>query len=112
MSYQTLYTLTWDDVLPEPMIADIVKAWRSEDGERRTAIDEDGSSEEPCCWYECERDLKDLSLRAPDVLFTLTCRGEDFTVWRLVAKAGQLIRIPATLLFHATFLSPEARIPS
>lgn len=109
MSYRTRYTLTWDDVLPEPMIAEIVSAWRKESC--GLAIDDDGSSEEACCWYEHEADLKELSLRAPDVLFTLDCVGEDFARWRVMAKAGAVHRISPILIFLPTPISPRFEIP-
>lgn len=106
MSYCTRYKLTWDDSLPESVIARVMANWRELRQEVRTAIDLDGSSEERCCWYEHEDDLKQLSMRLPGVLFTLDCVGEDYTRWRVVAKDGLVFRIEPLTVWPGTPISP------
>jgi hypothetical protein len=107
MGYCTKFKLTWDDTLPEPTIAAIVAKWRSEHPDAAYCIDDDGSSEERGCWYDFRANVRELSLRAPGVLFTLDCEGEDGTRWRTVAKDGKLFCIAPETRWAATPISPE-----
>jgi hypothetical protein len=112
MSYRTRYSLTWDDALPEPIVAQIMANWRELRQEVRTAIDLDGSSEERTCWYEHEADLKILSLAGHGTLFTLDCVGEDGQRWRVVAKDGRVFRITPQTIWCGTPISPESIVQS
>lgn len=106
MGYYTNFTLRWEDTLPEPTIAVIVKKWREQTEGAQVAIDEDGSSEESAKWYDHEADVRRLSRMAEGTLFTLDCLGEDGERWRVVAKDGVSFRIVPKLSWPATSISP------
>lgn len=49
------------------------------------------SLEDSCKWYEHEEDMKQLSLKFPDVLFTLRGEGEESgDVWVKYFKEGKM----------------------
>ncbi|NOS67365.1 MAG: hypothetical protein HOO67_03295 [Candidatus Peribacteraceae bacterium] len=108
MSYYSHYTLTWDDTLPEPTIAAIVAQWRSERPDVAYCMDADGEAEERSTWYNRVEDLTELSKRAPTVLFTLDCLGEDGARIRFVASNGRVFRIKPRIFWARTPISPES----
>jgi hypothetical protein len=111
MGYYTRFELKWDDVLPEPTIAVAVEKWLAEHEEAAYAINKDGSSEEQAKWYDHVDDLKELSKRVPEVLFTLGCVGECGAHWRVVAKGGRSFKLTPTLVYAAVpGICPEERI--
>lgn len=109
MSYTARYTLDWDDVLPEPMIASIVAGWLKDHEDAAFCLDEDGNSEEAGAWYMHDFHMGELSRRCPDVLFTLDAIGEDGRRWRVVAKNNAVFRIEPLTIWPATSISPETK---
>lgn len=104
MGYLTDYSLTWSGAVgatrPCPncdgkgtlAIDDIVQEFIDKepfiyDGAEPVA----SSLEESCKWYDHEDDMKRLSLRFPDVVFTLNGTGEESgDVWVKYFKAGKM----------------------
>lgn len=53
-------------------------------------------------WYDCDRDMKNLSAEFPDLTFTVTGYGEkSLDIWRLWARNGQTYRSEAEFTFQA-----------
>lgn len=85
MGYYTQYGLSiqqgGDDTL--------IKQFRAESEGANYAIDDDGSCNDSCKWYDHEKDLKEFSLKHPNVLFKLEGTGEDNgDAWELFVQGG------------------------
>lgn len=104
MGYQTNYSLTWDGAVGA------TKPCSHCDGKGTLPVDDvvqefvdsepflyDGtepiapSLEDSCKWYDHEDDMRRLSLRFPDVVFTLNGEGEESgDVWVKYFKDGKM----------------------
>lgn len=76
MGYQTKYTLTigLDDKAARERI---IRALLVNSGEASYALNVDGTTSEPCKWYEHEKDMRAFSAARRDILFTLHGEGEE-----------------------------------
>lgn len=60
-----------------------------------------GSESEPCKWYDCEKDMKALSLEYPTVTFTVYGDGEESgDIWRATVKNGVWEEKKAKIVFE------------
>lgn len=105
MGYYSRFHLTWQvDPCPKPVqrageVARIVAGWIEENDEARIALNRDGLSEDRAKWYECQHDLRHLSLKLRDVLFIMECKGEDAAKWRWYVKGGIAHRVEPILVW-------------
>lgn len=92
MGYYTNYKLGMTPDLPE------VRGVIEDDDDLAYAIGEDADS---CKWYDHESDMRSLSKRFPDILFTLTGEGEEAgDLWRKYFKAGKMQSCPAQISYE------------
>lgn len=105
MGYYTRFKLTWQvDPCPKPVqeagrVAAIVAGFIRENDEARIALSPEGLSEDRAKWYECQHDLRHLSLKLRGVLFILDCTGEDSARWRWYVKNGIAHRVEPLLVW-------------
>lgn len=53
-----------------------------------------------CKWYSYENDMKELSKKFPNILFTLSGKGEEsFDIWRRYYLNGKFQHCPAKITF-------------
>lgn len=53
-----------------------------------------------CKWYDCEKDMIDISKQFPDVVFQLSGDGEERDdMWREYFKNGKYEKCPAQIIF-------------
>lgn len=73
-------------------------------------VDHEGNGEEPCKWYDHEKDIMWLSKKFPNVLFTLHGKGDESgDVWAKYFVNGEIQREKAELRigqFDPTKLEP------
>lgn len=51
-------------------------------------------------WYDCEKDMIELSLLYPEHLFILKCQGEDSSdIWKLYTQNGKQVRHKGEVVF-------------
>jgi hypothetical protein len=98
MGYITAYSLS---ISPSTADADaIIEDFLDTCEGASYAINEDGTTEEPCKWYDHETDLKSFSKKYPDVLFILEGEGEESgDIWKLYVQNGKSHRIQAVMTF-------------
>jgi hypothetical protein len=79
---------------------EIISEFRSECEDAEYSINEDGGAEDPCSWYEHEKDLNDFSRKYPDVLFELYGEGENpGDMWKKYFRNGKMQVCKAELTF-------------
>jgi hypothetical protein len=62
-----------------------------ENSDMSYCLEPDGTSSEPCKWYEHVEEMKKMSLAFPNVLFTLAGEGEESgDVWRKYFLNGKV----------------------
>jgi len=84
-------TLTEESIIPE---------FRKKYECAKYALSEEGYTEEPCKWYECEDELKEFSKSYPEHLFLLEGEGEESgDIWKLYVKNGKCQRASAQVTF-------------
>lgn len=67
----------------------LIKEFREENENAKYAINDDGDCDNSCKWYDHEKDLKEFSLKHPNVLFKLEGTGEESgDEWKLYVQAG------------------------
>ncbi len=88
MGYNTHYTLTTSDPLPEGELARLINA----DEDATCALKPDGHTQEGWKWYNHEDSLEAFSAAHPEVVFTLHGEGaEPGDVWDKYFLDGGLI---------------------
>lgn len=101
MGYYTTYSLEivilgQDEISKEDVIAQFRKS--SESAEY--ALDEDGSSNESCKWYDSNDDLIKFSKKHLGTLFLLSGTGEESEdLWKLYVRDGKHQVCKARLVF-------------
>lgn len=109
MGYRTSFGLNWTNESWQPerksanpvdvALASAIADYIEEHETMCYAFDENGDAAEPCKWYECEEDIRAMSLKFPGVLFHLSGEGEDAgDVWDMFAKDGKLQRCQAEVI--------------
>ena len=79
---------------------DIIKEFRKSSDNAKHALSEEGYCENSCKWYNCEKDLKEFSMKYPNIIFLLEGKGEDSEdMWRLYVKEGHSQRCKAEVVF-------------
>jgi len=93
MGYYTRYELEAE--CPDGVIfTEIVSALRKENEDADFALDDDGTTQERCQWYDHQKDLTEFSKKYPGVLFILSGEGEDpADMWRGYAKDGKWCKV-------------------
>ncbi len=62
------------------------------------AIDDTGSEEQGCKWYDHEKDLREFSTKHPAALFVLNGEGEENgDIWREYYRNGKMQRCKAVI---------------
>ena len=101
MPYLTCYSLQMAASIPiedEKVIA-VLRAASEDAGEALYAT---GDSNRWCKWYAHEEEMRQLSSRFPDILFTLSGKGEENEdIWVKYFKAGRMQVAHATITFDA-----------
>lgn len=65
------------------------------------ALNEDGSTNEPCKWYSATNDLIKFSTNYPDTLFKFETIGEEHDdMWVIYIKNGKSQRCQAIITFE------------
>ena len=86
------------------LIAELV----GENEEAAYAIDEDGSAEESCKWYDHEKDMRAFSKKHPEALFRVSGEGEESgDIWAEYYRAGKMQACKAKIVipeFNAELL--------
>ena len=103
MGYYTSYRLECGD-------ASLIEKWieSGECDEACYALDTDGSTLDSVKWYDHETDMRALSAKHPDVLFTLHGRGEEGERWRKFFLGGKM-HAPDTTVIVPDFDPKELR---
>lgn len=71
--------------------SDLICELREFSEEAKYALDECGKTEQECKWYSHRKELKEFSLKHPDVLFKLHGEGEENgDVWDEYFKNGKM----------------------
>jgi hypothetical protein len=82
MGYNTRYVLECDN-------GDLVEELRAACEDAKYALNSDGSTNEPCKWYEHEEHLREFSRRHPGLLLTLSGNGEENEdIWKKYFRDG------------------------
>ena len=96
MGYFTSYELRVSDNAP----IDVIEQFRKFSDDADYAIDDDGDTFDATKWYSWQDDLQKFSFLFPDVVFTMTGRGEETTdYWRAFARNGQVVKQKASFTF-------------
>lgn len=100
MGYYTSYSLKWtsdnDDAEQDTAIGDAIE----NHGEFSWAFNRHGESGDSTKWYDHEKDMKELSLKFPGVLFTLSGEGESSSdIWKKYFLDGKMQICKAVLDF-------------
>ena len=92
MGYATTYKLKWSPLseastVPQyeldDQISSYIRGEQQKNDEFMYGVTPDGETSDSCKWYEHEEDLKPLSKKFPDVMFTLFGEGEESgDIWR------------------------------
>lgn len=84
MGYSTRYNLT---ILEGGV--EMINEFRRTNRNATYALDEEGSCNDDCKWYDHEKDLKDFSINHPNALFLLEGQGEESgDEWKLYVQNG------------------------
>lgn len=98
MGYSTTYTLKV--YAGEPTIRDILEVEGESFEGLDYAVDMDGDSVEPAKWYSHEKDMIQLSLKYPEVVFLLCGEGEESgDLWNQYFKNGKKQDCFATIVY-------------
>lgn len=99
MPYLTCYSLQMVSSIPSEHEKTIALLRESSEGASE-ALFSTGDSNQWCKWYEHEDDMRQLSSRLPDILFTLSGKGEENEdMWVKYFKAGRMQLSHATITF-------------
>lgn len=80
---------------------EIISQLRAENENARYALDEDGSAQETCKWYEHETELKSFSKKHPQWLFILEGSGEESDdMWKKYFLNGKVQVAKAIVTFE------------
>lgn len=92
MGYYTRYTLT-----TKPEVNDFLSYIKNKDSPDLCSYGNDfllnicENNSDDTKWYEHNKDMKEISLKFPDVLFTLNGEGEETgDIWRKYFKNGKI----------------------
>jgi hypothetical protein len=95
MGYYTRYEL-----LIRKGNSDLISEFLKENEYAEYALNEDGSSNETCTWYDHEDELKEFSLKHPETIFELRGEGENSgDIWILYVKNGKSQIYKAKIVF-------------
>ncbi len=99
MPYLTYYSLQMASSIPAEH-EQAVAVLRESSEDAGEALFATGDSNRWCKWYAHEEDLRQLSSRFPDILFTLLGKGEENEdIWVKYFKAGRMQVSHATITF-------------
>ena len=107
MSYDTSHALSWDGDSPDmDQVTDLVAQEfekTAADGlraEYRAQVVRAMLQGEPCSWREHEEHIRAVSLRWPEVLFTLEGWGDEREdIWRKYFQAGRMAEVQGKIVF-------------
>lgn len=98
MAYNTRYTL---EVSAEMDFQDF-GMWILSNDEARFALNLRGETNEPCSWYEHEKDLRELSKSFPEIRFTLSGDGEEKNdLWKKYFLNGKMQEARGVITYNA-----------
>ena len=90
MPYHTSYSLQMASPIPTEL-EKAVAILRESSEDAGEALSASGDSNRWCKWYAHEEDMRQLSRRFPDLLFTLSGKGEENEdIWVKYFKAGRM----------------------
>lgn len=93
MGYYTRYTLTAVGQYDEDEIEDSIGEISGYNIRLDYATDD-------IKWYNCLKDMKALSEKFPDVMFTLSGEGEEYgDIWKAMYKNGKTKYVKAEIVF-------------
>ena len=124
MGYSTRYEMTWEakNWKAKPLCAhpksakakfcetcgkpnttvaldDVVGSYIEEHEEMHYALEQDGSTNQSCKWYDHAKDLEVMSCEIPGVLFHLKGEGEEAgDIWDLFALDGKVQKHQAKIV--------------
>jgi len=101
MGYYTTYSLEIV-ILGQNEISeeDIIDQFRKEYESAEYALDDDGSSNESCKWYDSKDDLVNFSKKHSGTLFLLSGTGEESgDLWKLYVRDGKHQFCKARMVF-------------
>jgi hypothetical protein len=90
MGYYTQYKLRILDPKINSYPPDLIRKFLAESDEASMALEEDGSTNEECKWYDHEEDMIGLSKQYPNLVFELYGKGEDGEQWKKYFKDGKI----------------------
>lgn len=91
MAYLTNYEL--EIIEGEDLIEKVIKKESEEYFELAYSIDESGYTKESSKWYEHESDLKAISKKYPNSIFSLSGESEDSEeIWVKIFKNGKMTK--------------------
>jgi hypothetical protein len=80
--------------------AHIIEKFRDKYEYASYALRKDGSTNEPCKWYEHDDELKEFSKNYPNWLFTLEGKGEEAgDLWKKYFVNGKMQEAQAKIIF-------------
>lgn len=98
MGYYTKYELSTDS----SNNLEIIEYFRTECDSANYALNSDGEYQDECKWYEHEKDMRDISRKFPETVFTLKGEGEQSgDIWREYYKNGRMQRTEAKIIFES-----------
>jgi len=98
MSYLTYYLLQIESQNPIEH-ENVIAGLRESSADAREALFSAGDPNRWSTWYEHEDDMRQLSSRFPDMLFTLSGEGEENEdIWVKYFKAGRMQASYATIV--------------
>ena len=105
MGYYTSYSL---EILDDPDGA-IMDDLRNSSEWAAYALQDDGSTNESCKWYEWKEDMTEFSKLYPEALFILRGEGEEIgDIWRAYFKDGKAEKQKVKMVFDTT---PDWALP-
>lgn len=98
MAYLTYYSLYIESQTPDQHM-EAIAILRELSDEASYALFATGDPNRWWAWYEHEDDMRQLSARFPDMLFTLSGNGEQYDdIWVKYFKAGRMQASYATIV--------------
>lgn len=95
MGYYTQYSLIVIDG-----DQDLIRQFREENENAKWALQEDGSCEQECKWYNSTQELEEFSKKHPEALFQMDGIGEeDDDIWSLWCRNGKSYQEKAVIIY-------------
>lgn len=96
MGYETNYVLETNSEFQDEIIDQFLK----ECDEAAYSLEIDGNCKVSNTWYEHEADMRKLSIKHPDVLFTLSGEGDEAgDLWMKFFKNGKMQHVKGEIRY-------------